>query len=359
MWKKHKRTILLTSLITLLPILIGAMMWNQLPDVMPRHFGLDGAADGWSIKASVVFGIPLIMLVLHWVLISLTNLDRRNVQQNSKALSMIYFTMPIVSLMACATTYSAAFGRTFDLFMFGPMLMGLLFIAIGNYLPKTRLNATLGIKMPWTLANEQNWNRTHRFGGKVWVIGGVLMLFTGFLPTAAFTAVLVGLMLLMIIAPMLYSYMDYRSQKAAGTWEVNGVVMNPAASRFSGVFIAVILIFVAVLMFTGNIEYALNDDHIAVKASYWADTTVPYADITAIEYREDGVDGVRTSGFGSAQLSMGQFRNDEFGYYTRYTYTRCDEAIVLTLGDDIMVISGKDAAATRALYDSLLPHIAQ
>ena len=68
MWKKHKRTILLTSLITLLPILIGAVMWNQLPDVMPRHFGLDGAADGWSSKASVVFGIPLIMLLLHWVL---------------------------------------------------------------------------------------------------------------------------------------------------------------------------------------------------------------------------------------------------------------------------------------------------
>lgn len=359
MWKKHKLTVILTSLLTLLPILIGAVMWNQLPDVMPRHFGLDGAADGWSSKASVVFGIPLIMLVLHWVLIGLTNLDRRNVQQNSKALSMIYFTMPIVSLMACAATYSAALGREFDLFTLMPMLMGLLFIAIGNYLPKTRLNATLGIKMRWTLANEQNWNRTHRFGGKVWVIGGVLMLFTGFLPTAAFTAALVGLMLLMIIAPMLYSYMDYRSQKAAGTWEVNGVVLSPAASRISGIFIAVILIFVAVLMFTGNIEYALNDDHIAVKASYWADTTVPYADITAIEYREDGVDGVRTSGFGSAQLSMGQFRNDEFGYYTRYTYTRCDEAIVLTLGDDIMVISGKDAAATRALYDSLLPHIAQ
>ena len=359
MWKKHKTTIILTSLITLLPILIGAILWNKLPDVMPRHWGLNGEVDGWSGKAFVVFGIPLIMFAFHWLIIGLTNLDKRNVKQNSKALSVIYFLFPVVSLMACATTYSAALDREFDLFALAPMLMGLLFIVIGNYSPKTRLNATLGIKIPWTLANEQNWNRTHRFGGKVWVIGGALMLFTGFLLTTAFAAVFVGLLLMMIILPVLYSYLDYRKQKAAGTWEVNGVMMDPRTTRISAIFIVIILAFVAVLLFTGNIEYTLNEDHVAITASYWADSTIPYADITAIEYRENGVDGIRTSGFGSPQLSMGQFRNDEFGYYTRYTYTRCDSAIVLTLGDRIAVISGKDADSTRALYDSLLPHIAQ
>lgn len=357
MLKKNKTKLIVSSLITLLPALVGMILWNQLPEQMPTHWSIGGEIDGWGSKSFAIFGTPLLMLLTHWICIGATMLDKRNWNQNAKPMGIVLFIFPFVSLLMSATMYSAAFGKQIDMTVITPLLMGLLFIFIGNYLPKCRQNATLGIKIHWTLANEENWNRTHRFGGRAWVIGGALLMLAAFLPGNAFTAAMIVLFLLMIFAPMLYSYLLYRRQKADGTWEVNGVILHPTAKRLSIVFTIVILIFVAVLMFTGNINYSFGEDSLAVKASYWPDSTIPYANIDSIEYRETRVDGVRTSGFGSARLLMGQFNNDEFGYYTRYTYTGCDAAIVLTIDGRVIVLSGKDESSTLDLYNDLTNRI--
>jgi uncharacterized membrane protein len=92
-----------------------------------------------------------------------------------------------------------------DIAFFAELLIGLLFIIIGNYLPKARQNYTIGIRIPWTLANEENWNRTHRLAGYLWMICGVLMILlclTRLLP-APWT---VGLLLIMVLVPCGYSY---------------------------------------------------------------------------------------------------------------------------------------------------------
>ena len=90
-----------------------------------------------------------------------------------------------------------------------------------------------------------------------------------------------------------------------------------------------------------------------MKASYWPDLTVRYEDISHIELRDSNVPGTRTGGFGGFRLLMGNFRNDEFGAYTRYTYTNIQSCVVLTDRGKTVVLSGEDDAATRALYDTL------
>ena len=95
---------------------------------------------------------------------------------------MIFWILPVVSLFTNGIMYRTAFGKEFDLAVFVPALLGVMFIFIGNYLPKVKQNRTLGIKISWTLNNEENWNKTHRFGGKVWVVGGLIMLFSVFPP---------------------------------------------------------------------------------------------------------------------------------------------------------------------------------
>ena len=67
MLKKKKRTLVLTSLLTLSPILIGLLLWNKLPEQMTTHWGADGVADGWSGRPFAVFGLPLIMLAVQWL----------------------------------------------------------------------------------------------------------------------------------------------------------------------------------------------------------------------------------------------------------------------------------------------------
>jgi uncharacterized membrane protein len=88
--------------------------------------------------------------------------------------------------------------------------LGLLFIILGNYMPKVKTNYFIGIRTPWTLANETVWARTHRFGGKVFFIGGIIMIASAFAPSSIRTVLLIASIVCIAIVPMVYSYAVYR-----------------------------------------------------------------------------------------------------------------------------------------------------
>lgn len=205
MLKQYKRTLILTSVIIVLPILFGLLLWSRLPDTMATHWGFDGAANGWSSKPMAVLGIPLLLLVFHWFCVLVTHADPK--QQRGKPLLLVFWIIPVVSLLCGFAVYAAALGCTLKLNLIMPLFLGLLFMVIGNYLPKCQQNYTIGIKIPWTLSSEENWNRTHRFAGIVWVIGGALIMLTCFLQSVM---LMMALILVLVLLPMLYSYMYYR-----------------------------------------------------------------------------------------------------------------------------------------------------
>ena len=90
-----------------------------------------------------------------------------------------------------------------------PLLIGLLMVIIGNWLPKCKQTYTLGIKLPWTLENEDNWNRTHRFAGPVWVVCGLVIMLCSLIG-GAFLWVMLAAFLVMIFAPTVYSYLLFK-----------------------------------------------------------------------------------------------------------------------------------------------------
>ncbi len=98
-------------------------------------------------------------------------------------------------------------GRNVRVEVLIPMLIGLLFVAIGNYLPKCQQNYTIGIKIPWTLSSEENWNRTHRLAGWVMVIGGIVFMVAGFF--GVFWLVLPAAVTIVLV-PIVYSYILHR-----------------------------------------------------------------------------------------------------------------------------------------------------
>jgi uncharacterized membrane protein len=120
---------------------------------------------------------------------------------------------PGVSLLLNTMVYATALGCPVDVELLMPLFMGALFIVIGNLLPKMRQSYTMGIKLPWTLHNEENWNKTHRFGGKVMVAGGVFILSTAIWGNFW---ILIGTLLVMLLLPTIYSYRLYRKQIAGG-----------------------------------------------------------------------------------------------------------------------------------------------
>ena len=108
MFKKNKFKLIITSLIILLPMLYGLAMWEQLPDTLPIHWNFSNQADGHGSRAFAVFGIPLIMLGVHWLCFCATLLDKFNQQQNRKAMGLVLYIFPFISLIICSSVYFAA-----------------------------------------------------------------------------------------------------------------------------------------------------------------------------------------------------------------------------------------------------------
>lgn len=361
--KANKRNIL-TSAVIMLPCLLGLLLWKRLPQELPTHFSLAGQTNGWSAKGFAVFGIPLLCLVSQWLCLWGMKRDRKNTRQNPKLTGVIVWTFPVISLTVSAMVFSAGLGLKWDVGRILVLALGLLFLAMGNYLPKCRQNATLGIKLPWTLYSEENWNKTHRFGGKCWFVGGLAVMVLAFVPTGILAVLLPVAMLLVIAAPTVYSWRLSVAQKRSGTWAQSKLSQEiaPISAKSIALVLALILLviaFVAVLLFSGRITFSLENDALTVQASFWKDLAVPCEEITAIEYRDTAVDGERVWGFGSLKLEMGQFRNEEFGNYTRFTYLGCDSAVIVHLGQEVLVLSAADKTQTAQLAQQLEQQLAR
>lgn len=356
MWKEHKKLWIFTSILVLAPMLAGLILWNRLPDTMVTHWGADGVADGWSGKGFAVFVLPLILLAIHGMCLLATTIDKKNQNQSKKALQMILWIMPVTSWFSCGVVYFAALGKSMELIALVPAFMGLLFIIMGNYMPKVKQNRTLGIKLPWTLANEENWNKTHRYCGRIWVIGGLILIFCVFLPEKWMVSVMVPVLMVLAFAPVLYSFKLYRiHQKQGVVYDFKPKTRKEAMiKRIACTVVALIVAGTVYLMISGEIEYTFTDTGLGIEADFWADSFVTYEEMDTVEYRETCDYGVRTGGFGSAKLSMGAFRNEEFGAYTRYSYTQCKAAVVITSGERILVLSAANDADTEMLYELIM-----
>lgn len=205
MLKDNKKTLIITSILTILPILIGVFFWNRLPDVMATHFGANNEANGFTSKAFAVFGLPLILLAAEWFGALVTSHDPKKQNISPKMFAFVLWIVPVVSLIGAATIYPYNLGYQIDITFIAELLLGVIFIVVGNYLPKARQNYTIGIKIPWTLANEENWNRTHRLAGYLWVIGGILMVIAA-LTGIAKTQWMIAVFFVLAIVPYVYSY---------------------------------------------------------------------------------------------------------------------------------------------------------
>lgn len=210
MLKQNKWKLLISSLIILLPLLFGLIVWNDLPEQMAIHWGVNGTPDGFASKALSVLLLPLLLLAMHWLCILITAADNKHRDQSKKVFSMVLWILPVLSVYTNGIVYAAAFGMEIDVPLVICLLCGLGLIVIGNYLPKCKQNRTIGIKIPWTLSSEQNWNATHRFGGKVWVICGLCCLPASFLPTPMLAGFMVVLLLATVLIPCIYSFVYHK-----------------------------------------------------------------------------------------------------------------------------------------------------
>ena len=207
MIKKHLKLLIVTSIVTLLPIVAGVILWNRLPARMPFHWNLSGEVDGYASKAVAVFVMPCVMLAFHWLCAFVTAADPKNKNHSQRVMQLVLWLIPAISVFMHALVYCMALGKGVRVESFLPILLGLVFAIVGNYLPKCEQSHTVGIKLPWTLHSEENWNRTHRLAGRIWMASGLLMIAVGFFGLLWPAILLSGIM---VFIPCIYSYALYR-----------------------------------------------------------------------------------------------------------------------------------------------------
>ncbi len=217
----HRRNLVIFS-----AVVIGAMAllavwaWFQLPPdaQIPVHWGLDGQPNGYAPKTVGLFLLPFITLGVATVFWAIPVIEprRANIEKSGKPYAAIWVGVVLLLAAVDLVTTAAALGATFDVTLVVLVAIGALFIVIGNYLPKVRPNYMVGIRTPWTLTSDLSWDRTHRIGGRLFVIEGVAFIILGLLRPASGTliGVLIGGIVLMLVVLFGYSYRVWKRDPA-------------------------------------------------------------------------------------------------------------------------------------------------
>ena len=206
---KNNVQAIISTLVCLLPIVLALILYDNLPDLVPIHFGMNGEPDNHASKAVAGFVIPCGLAALNLFVHFTMNTDPKRKNANVVIRAVGLWSAPVISLIFVPITLYKGMGHDLPITIISTALIGLLFLIIGNYMPKSRQSYTVGIRLPWTLNNEENWNKTHRFAGFVWVLGGLVVIVNAFIGSAY---IIFAVISLLVILPVIYSYRLYRKQ---------------------------------------------------------------------------------------------------------------------------------------------------
>lgn len=198
--------------IILLSLVAGGLLYGHLPEQVPMHWNIRGEVDGYGSRLTGAFAIPLLTLVAYIAMVISPRIDPK--KANYAKFTGAYSAFMTVFVLLMLTLYTAVmlftFGYNIDIGVITQIGIGLLFIVMGNYLTRVRHNYFFGIRNPWTLANESVWRKTHRVGGILFVLAGVLTIASVVtLPELRFIITISSIIGVSVIS-MVYSYLVFR-----------------------------------------------------------------------------------------------------------------------------------------------------
>ena len=206
---KNNKTIFLSTILCFLPMILSIILYDQLPKQVAIHFDSSGNADNYVPKAYAAFGLPIALAIFNlYHTFRITN-DPKIEHASLSIRKFSTWLVPIISNVIIPFTLFIALGRKFPIVMVAGAIAGSVIVICGNYLPKCKQSYSIGIRLPWTLNDEENWNHTHRFAGIVWVIGGIVIVINAFLKI---TFVNIIIIVLFVFLPITYSFFYFRTK---------------------------------------------------------------------------------------------------------------------------------------------------
>ena len=211
----NKRIAVVLLVVSCLSFAGVAMLFQSMPAYVPSHWNIRGNVDGFAPKSSALLmsALPLALTV---ALILFPKIDprRNSYQKHSKAYGIIAGSALALILVMNWLMVISAFGYTPPVTWILRVLLGISFIAMGNFMPQLRSNFFAGFRTPWALDSELVWRKTQRAGGFVFVIFGFLFIFGMFFGAAGFIVPMIFIMVA-VGAVTLYSFVLHHREKTS------------------------------------------------------------------------------------------------------------------------------------------------
>ena len=206
--KFKKESVISVIISILLFALVNLLFYKKMPETLPTHWGFNNKIDGYSSKFTTLITTPLLLIFLNIFSCFMLDNDPKNKDKNNFVITIGKATIPLVMLITFVISVFYGLGKKINVMVIISIFVGFLLILIGNYLPKTKRNNTVGIKLPWTLNSDENWNKTHRLAGYFFILGGIFFLLTPFIGNEYLiflTFMIIG------IIPAIYSFYLYKN----------------------------------------------------------------------------------------------------------------------------------------------------
>ncbi|MCU5379526.1 SdpI family protein [Bacillus cereus] len=208
--KKHLFPLLLIAL----TILAWCIAWPHLPGEVPSHWNLAGEVNGHMSKMGMMIFDVAIMVFIYALVTVLPKIDPRyeNYKKFPKALGRINGAILFFLFTINMMTLANALGYNIPIGIVVNIMVGILFVVLGNYMQQCKPNFFIGIKTPWTLSSEEVWRKTHRLGSKIMMIGGIVIIISSFLPGMWKMICLLSVVGILVVGTMGYSYVAYKKE---------------------------------------------------------------------------------------------------------------------------------------------------
>lgn len=206
--KFKKESIISIVFSILLFALVNFLFYKKMPETIPTHWGLNNEIDNYSSKFSAFIKTPIFLILINIFSCFMLDNDPKNNNKNKLIILIGKATVPLVLLITFIISVFYGLGKEINVVVIISLFVGFLLIVVGNYLPKTKRNYTVGIKLPWTLNSDENWRKTHRLGGYTFILGGLFFLISPFVGNQYLILITISII---FFIPMIYSFYLYKN----------------------------------------------------------------------------------------------------------------------------------------------------
>jgi len=209
------KTEILPIIFIIMAIILSFYFYANFPEKVPIHWNVAGEVDNWGSAGFAAFLLPAVILGMYLLFLGIPYLDpKKDRYQEFRQVYHAFKTLIILFMLAIYLITSLnGLGYSIAVGAWVPVMVGLLFIIIGSYLPKIKTNWFIGIRTPWTLSSETVWQKTHQFGSKVFIVGGILMMLEAIVPVTWRIPLFILILAITLLGTLVYSYWLYRAEE--------------------------------------------------------------------------------------------------------------------------------------------------